>query len=70
MKKDDEVLKKLDTIIALLASQGKSDQEKNVILNNLGLTYKERSKMLGIAEGTLKTWDHQKRKTIRKKSEI
>lgn len=66
MKKDDEVLKKMDTIIALLATQGKENQEKNTILKNLGITYPERSKILGIAEGTLKTWDHQKRKSTKK----
>lgn len=58
----DEIMKKLDTIVALLACQGKEDQEKNIILGNLGLTYRERSNLLNIPSGTLKTWDHQRRK--------
>lgn len=58
---NEVIIKKLDTIIALLAIQGKEDQEKNLILGNLGLTYKERSTLLGIPEGTLKTWVRQSR---------
>lgn len=57
-----EVLKKLDTIIALLATQGKEDEKKLKILKSLGYPYSEISKLLGIPEGTLKSWDHRKNK--------
>ena len=59
---DPEILKKLDTIIALLAIQGKDDQEKLQILKSLGFTFNEISKITAIPEGTLKTWDFKKRK--------
>lgn len=59
---DDQILKKLDTIITLLAIQGKKDREKHKILRSLGITYKEISKIIGIPEGTLKTWDHSKKR--------
>ena len=60
--KEDEILKKLDTIIALLATQGKEDEKKLKILKSLGLPYSEISKLTGIPEGTLKTWDFKQRK--------
>ncbi len=61
--KEDEMLKKLDTIIALLATQGKEDEEKLKILKSLGYPYSEISKLLGVPVGTLKTWDFKLRKT-------
>ncbi len=53
---------KLDKLIALIAIQGKSEQKQASILKSLGFTYKEISNLTGIPEGTLKTWDHAKRK--------
>jgi len=61
--KEDEMLKKLDTIIALLAVQGKEDKDKLKILKSLGYPYSEIGKLLGLPVGTLKTWDFKKRKT-------
>lgn len=63
--KEGEVLKKLDTIIALLATQGKEEKDKLKILKSLGYPYSEISKLLGVPEGTLKTWDFKKRKSKR-----
>lgn len=61
--KEDEVLKKLDTIIALLATQGKEDVEKLKIMKSLGYPYSEISKLIGVPEGTLKSWDFKQRKS-------
>lgn len=61
--KEDEMLKKLDTIIALLATQGKENDEKLKILKSLGYPYSEISKLMGVPEGTLKTWDFKQRKS-------
>lgn len=61
--KEDEILKKLDTIIALLATQGKEDKDKLKILKSLGHPYSEISKLLGVPIGTLKTWYFKKRKS-------
>lgn len=60
---DPEITKKLDTIIALLATQGKEDVEKLKIMKALGYPYSEISKLLGVPEGTLKTWDFKNRKS-------
>ena len=60
---DSEVLKKLDVIIALLATQGKENEEKLKILKSLGYPYSEISKLMGVPEGTLKTWDFKQRKS-------
>ncbi len=59
--KEDQMLKKLDTIIALLATQGKEDAEKLKIMKGLGYPYSEISKLLGVPEVTLKTWDFKNR---------
>ncbi len=56
------LVKKLDTIIALLAIQGQDETKKIIVLKSLGFTYKEISKLTGIPEGTLKSRDHIKRK--------
>jgi hypothetical protein len=61
--KEDEMLNKLDTIIALLATQGKENEEKLKILKSLGYPYSEIRKLIGVPEGTLKTWDHRSKKT-------
>ena len=61
--KEDEISKKLDTIIALLATQGKEDEKKLKILKSLGFPYSEISKLIGVPEGTLKTWDFKQRKS-------
>ncbi|MCK4590075.1 MAG: hypothetical protein KAT77_06535 [Nanoarchaeota archaeon] len=61
--KEDEILKKLDTIIALLASQGKENEEKLRIMKSLGYSYSEISRFLGVPEGTLKTWDFKNRRS-------
>lgn len=63
MEKENMIIKKLDTIIALLATQGQSDEIKIKVLRNLNLTYSEISKLTGIPEGTLKTRDRKKRKS-------
>jgi len=63
---DSEILKKLDIIIALLATQGKENEEKLKILKSLGYPYSEISKLLGVPIGTLKTWDFRKRKSTTK----
>jgi DNA-directed RNA polymerase specialized sigma24 family protein len=59
---NSEIFKKLDTIIALLATQGKEEKEKLKILKSLEFPYSEISKLLGVPIGTLKTWDFKKRK--------
>ena len=61
--KDEQIIKKLDTIIALLATQGKENEDKLKILKSLGYSYSEISKLLGVPEGTLKTWDFKMRKS-------
>ncbi|MCK4520955.1 MAG: hypothetical protein KAU20_00140 [Nanoarchaeota archaeon] len=59
---DTEILKKLDIIIALLATQGKEDENKLKILKTMGYPYSEISKLLGVPIGTLKTWDFRNKK--------
>ncbi|MCH7964386.1 MAG: hypothetical protein IH852_10675 [Bacteroidetes bacterium] len=44
--KEDEILRKLDTIIAVLATQGKEDADKLKILKALGFPYSEIRKLL------------------------
>lgn len=61
--KEDEMLKKLDTIIALLAIQGKDAEDRLKILRSLGLPFSEISKLTGVPEGTLKTWSFKNKKT-------
>ena len=60
---EKEIIKKLDTIIALLAIQGKKDKQQLKILKSLGFPYSEISKLLGIPEGILKSRDHRKKQT-------
>lgn len=62
MSNNEILLKKLDTIIGLLATQGQDDEKKIKILKSLGFTYKEISDLTGIPEGTLKSRDHKQRK--------
>lgn len=62
MSNDDLVIKKLNTIIALLAIQGQEDNKKVNILKSLGFTYQEISNLTSIPSGTLKWRAHDKRK--------
>jgi DNA-directed RNA polymerase specialized sigma24 family protein len=57
-----EINKKLDRLIGICAIQGKDEERQAKILKSLGFTYKEISNLTGIAEGTLKTWDHRSKK--------
>jgi hypothetical protein len=52
--KEDEILNKLDTIIGLLAVQGKEKEEQIHILHDLSFTSKDISKITGIPEGTIR----------------
>ena len=58
---DESIIKKLDTIIGLLAIQGKGDDEKIQILRSLEMTIKEISDLTALPEGTIKTKIRQKR---------
>jgi len=60
---NSKIIKKLDIIIALLATQGKENEEKLKILKSLKYPYSEISKLIGVPEGTLKTWDFKQRKS-------
>ena len=55
MNDNSEVLKKLDTIIGLLAIQGKDTDQQIKVLRSLGFTIKQISEMTGVADGTIKT---------------
>ena len=46
----------------ILRPMVKEDEKKLKILKSLGLPYSEISKLTGIPEGTLKTWDFKQRK--------
>jgi hypothetical protein len=48
-----EISKKLDTLIALMASQGKSRDEQIHILSSLGFTNVEISQLIGVPKGTI-----------------
>ena len=63
MSKEDIILKKLDTIIGLLAIQGHDEDRKVHILKSLGFSYNEIGKLTGIPKGTLAWRDHRKRRT-------
>lgn len=63
MSNGEIILRKLDAIIGLLATQVQDDEKKLKILKSLGFTYREISDLTGIPDGTLKTWDHKKRKS-------
>jgi hypothetical protein len=60
-KMDELVLSKLDTIIGLLASQGKEPDKQIEILRSLGFTIKQISDVTGLADGTIKTKMRKKR---------
>lgn len=51
--KENEILKKLDVIIGLLAAQGKGKDEQIRVLHDLGFVSKDISKITGIPEGTI-----------------
>lgn len=51
--KEDEVLRKLDIIIGLLAVQNKDKDEQIRVLHDLEFTSKDISKITGIPEGTI-----------------
>lgn len=53
---------KLERLTAITAIQGKEEKTQAKILKSLGFKYREISNLTGIAEGTLKTWDHQSKK--------
>ncbi|MDO8740357.1 MAG: hypothetical protein Q7J54_02145 [Candidatus Woesearchaeota archaeon] len=53
---------KLDKLIGVTAIQGKEDKLRAKILKSLGFKYREISELTGIAEGTLKIWDHRSKK--------
>lgn len=58
----ESIENKLDKLIGVTAIQGKEDKLQAKILKSLGFKYREVSELTGIAEGTLKTWDHQAKK--------
>ena len=68
-RSEKEILKsiesKLDRLIGVTAIQGKENKLQAKILKSLGFRYREVSELTGIAEGTLKTWDHQAKKRRR-----
>ncbi len=57
----EEINNKLGRLIAISAIQGKEERKQAQILKSLGFKYREISELTGIAEGTLKSWDHQMR---------
>lgn len=66
MSDDRIIVKKLDTIIALLATQGQDEDKRIKILKSLGFTYKEISELTGIPDSTLKSRNHAKRSKSKK----
>lgn len=64
----EEISFKLDKLAGMIAIQGKDIQTQAKILRSLGLTLKDVSTLLGIPEGTLKTWEHRVRKEKHKKN--
>jgi hypothetical protein len=60
-KMDELVLSKLDTIIGLLASQGKEPDKQIEILRSLDFTIKQISDVTGLPDGTIKSKMRKKR---------
>lgn len=54
-----DIVEKLEKLIGITAIQGKNEKIQAKILKSLGFKYKEISQLIGVAEGTLKTWDHR-----------
>lgn len=61
MGNDEILIKKLDTIIALLATQGQDEDKKIFILKGLGHTSKEIGTLMDLPEGTVKSKIRAKR---------
>lgn len=57
-----EISSKLDKLIAVFSIQGKEESKQIEILISQGLTYKHASEILGIPEGTIKSYFHRKKK--------
>jgi len=53
---------KLDRLIGITAISGKNEKLQAKILKSLNFSYREISEFTGVAEGTLKTWDHKSKK--------
>lgn len=60
-KKDELIIAKLDTIIGLLASQGKEPDQQIKVLRSLGFTIKQISDVTGLPDGTIKTKIHRRK---------
>lgn len=65
----EEISTKLDRLMGVIAIQGKDTQTQARILRSIGLTLKDASTLLGIPEGTLKSWEHKTRKEKEGKAE-
>jgi hypothetical protein len=59
---DKEILEKLDTIIGLLAIQGKEKEEQIGILYSLGFNSIKISKLMGIPDSTIRKYKRSKHK--------
>lgn len=55
-------LKKMNKLLALLATQGRGQGEKIILLSQIGLTPKEISEILGITPNLVSVTLHQKKK--------
>lgn len=56
-KPDDpnsKILEKLDTIIAMLAIQGKSEDDQIKILRSLNFSFRDIGKLVGMSEGNVR----------------
>lgn len=53
--REDQILQRLDAIVALLAQNSEDPYKSAEILRSCGFTFKQTSTITGIPEGTLKT---------------
>lgn len=55
-------LKRMNKLLALLATQGRSQGEKIILLSQIGLSPKEISEILGVTANLVSVTLHQKKK--------
>ena len=59
-------LKRMNKLLALLATQGRSQAEKIILLNQIGLSPKEISEVLGVTANLVSVTIHQQKKVKKK----
>lgn len=59
-------LKKMNKLLALIATQGRSQGDKIILLNQIGLSPKEISDILGVTANLVSVTLHQKKKKVKK----